>query len=94
MLRKPDRLASQYAALKELQNKATGKAKDIYIHLIDGIHFTQLSSKIIHTGKELGTIVDMFGKRLYHLNGGELKYSDMGLRIGKQRNNYAHGNLD
>lgn len=81
-------------ALKELQDKATGKAKDIYKHLIDGIHFTQLSSKIIHTGNELGTIVDMFGKRLYHLNGEELKYSDMGLRIGKQRNNYAHGNLD
>jgi len=81
-------------ALKKLQSDTTGKIKEIYKHLIDGIHFTQLSSKIIHAGKELGTIVDIFGNRLYHLNRQELKYSDMGFRVGKQRNNYAHGNLD
>ena len=39
-------------------------------------------------------IIGVFGKHLYHMNGEELKYSEMGKRLSSQRNNYAHGNLD
>lgn len=82
------------AALKLLHDEAKGKLKNIYKTLINNIKFSQFSSRINHTGKSIGEIVDVFGNRLYRLNGQKLKYSDMGERLGKQRNNYAHGNLD
>ena len=82
------------AALKLLYDDAKGKLKNIYKTLINNIKFAQFSSRINHTGKSIGEIVDIFGNRLYRLNGQKLKYSDMGERLGKQRNNYAHGNLD
>lgn len=82
------------AALKLLYDEAKGKLKNLYKTLINNIKFAQFSSRINHTGKSIGDIVDVFGNRLYRLNGQKLKYSDMGERLGKQRNNYAHGNLD
>ncbi len=39
-------------------------------------------------------IIDVFGKQLYSLNGEELVYSEMGKRLGDQRNHFAHGDLD
>ena len=82
------------AALKLLYEDAKGKLKNLYKTLINNIKFAQFSSRIVHTGKSIGEITDIFGNRLYRLNGQNLKYSDMGERLGKQRNNYAHGNLD
>lgn len=82
------------AALKLLYEDAKGKLKNLYKTLINNIKFAQFSSRIVHTGKSIGEITDVFGNRLYRLNGQTLKYSDMGERLGKQRNNYAHGNLD
>ena len=82
------------AALILLRDEAKGKLKNIYKTLINNIKFAQFSSRIIHTGKCIGEITDIFGERLYSLNSQKLKYSDMGERLGKQRNNYAHGNLD
>ena len=82
------------AALKLLYEDAKGKLKNLYKTLINNIKFAQFSSRIVHTGKSIGEITDVFGNRLYRLNGQNLKYSDMGERLGKQRNNYAHGNLD
>lgn len=82
------------AVIEELRSKSTGKVKDICKNLLNGIRSTPLSSRVIHTGKNLGGIIDIFGKHLYRINNQELKYSDMGLRLSKQRNNYAHGNLD
>ena len=81
-------------ALKLLCGDAKGKLKTIYKTLLNNIKFAQFSSRISHTGKNLGSIIDIFGKRLYRLNNQTLKYADMGARLGKQRNNYAHGNLD
>ena len=81
-------------AIRILYDNSKGKLREIFKNLLDNIRFTQLSSKIIHTGKELGPIIDVFGKRLYRLNKQELDYSKMGPRLGKQRNNFAHGNLD
>ena len=80
--------------ISKLCNKSKGKLKEIYKNLLNSVHFTQLASKINFTGKELGSIIDVFGKHLYAINGQELEYSKMGQRLGKQRNNYAHGNLD
>lgn len=42
----------------------------------------------------IDNIIGVFGKHLYHLNGEELKYSEMGKRLSSQRNHYAHGDLD
>ena len=81
-------------AIRVLYDNAKGKLREIFKSLLDNIRFTQLASKIIHTGKELGAVVDIFGKRLYSMNNQELDYSKMGPRLGKQRNNFAHGNLD
>ena len=53
-----------------------------------------LESEIIHTGKVIDDIIGVFGKHLYHLNGEELKYPEMGKRLSSQRNHYAHGDLD
>ena len=81
-------------ALLILQNESNGKLKKIYKTLIGNIKFSQFSSRINHTGRKLGSIIDIFGNRLYRLNNQTLKYADMGTRLGQQRNNYAHGNLD
>lgn len=81
-------------ALMILHNESNGKLKKIYKTLIGNIKFSQFSSRINHTGKNLGSIIDIFGNRLYRLNNQTLKYADVGTRLGKQRNNYAHGNLD
>lgn len=45
-------------------------------------------------GKDYCDIIGVFGKHLYSMNGETLVYHDMGLRISKQQNNFAHGNLD
>ena len=45
-------------------------------------------------GKDYADIVHIFGEHLYLINNETLKYNEMGLRLSKQRNNYAHGNLD
>ena len=34
------------------------------------------------------------GNYLYSINNSKLNYNEMGDRISKQRNNFAHGNLD
>jgi len=81
-------------AVGDLYNQSKGKLREIYKSILNSIRFTQLASKINHTGKELGSIIDIFGKRIYALNDQELDYSKMGQRLGKQRNNFAHGNLD
>lgn len=45
-------------------------------------------------GKDFGEIINVFGNRLYSLNKESMKYNKMGERLSKQRNNFAHGNLD
>lgn len=78
---------------KEIDN-SSGKKKNIYKFLQRLVRSDSLQSEIIQIGKDFSGIVDVFGKHLYQINGQELNYSDMGQRLSKQRNNFAHGNLD
>ena len=78
---------------KEIDN-SSGKKKSIYKFLQRLVRSDSLQSEIIQIGKDFSGIVDVFGKHLYQINGQELNYSDMGQRLSKQRNNFAHGNLD
>lgn len=72
----------------------TGEVKKILKYLDKGIEFAPLSRKISYVGKELGDVIDVFGNQLYRFNGEKLNYDDMGERLARQRNNFAHGNLD
>ena len=95
--KKPDSIKAENDAtttLTELINKSKGKLKEIYKFLIKLVGSNSLQSKIEQMGKDYDDIVGVFGKRLYSMNDEVLKYNEMGLRISKQRNNFAHGNLD
>ena len=53
-----------------------------------------LKDKLLEIAEEMKDITEVFGKRLYSLNHESLVYADMGQRLARQRNNFAHGNLD
>lgn len=82
------------ATLNELINNSTGKLKEIYKFLIKLIGSNSLQAKIEQMGKDYNDIIRIFGDHLYSMNNEVLSYSEMGLRISKQRNNFAHGNLN
>ncbi len=63
-------------------------------HLLRLVRTDNLSSRINQIGNEYDDLVGAFGQYLYSINGAELKCSEMGKRLEKQRNNFAHGNLD
>lgn len=77
-----------------LVDNSKGKLKEIYKFLRKLIESNSLQTEIEQMGKDYEEIIDIFGKRLYSINKETLKYSEMGLRLSQQRNNYAHGNLD
>lgn len=80
--------------LQELIDDSTGELRSIYKYIQKNIGSSPLSGKIAFVGKSLAETIDMFGKYLYSLNNEELSYSKMGERLSRQRNNFAHGNLD
>lgn len=80
--------------IQKLINNSSGELKHKYKFLKRLISTNSLQAELIHTGMELGEIVDIFGKVLYSLNDTELIYAEMGKRLSEQRNNFAHGNLD
>lgn len=80
--------------LNGLVNDSKGKLKEIYRFLRKLIGSNSLQTEIEQMGKDYAEIVDIFGKHLYYMNNETLKYSEMGLRLSQQRNNFAHGNLD
>ena len=81
--------------LTTLIDESSGKLKNLYKSLLkNGIGFTPLQSKLIQVGKDLDSIIAPFGKYLYSINNKDLVYSKMGERLSKQRNHYAHGDLD
>ena len=91
-------LKAEDAVAQEVQklfdNAGNRKQRSIYSFLQKLVRSDSLESEIVHTGKIIDEIIGVFGKRLYRMNGQELKYSEMGKRLSSQRNNYAHGNLD
>lgn len=83
-----------YTSIQEHVDNSSGKQKAIYKFLRGLVKSDSLQSEIIQVSKDFSNIIDVFGKRLYRMNGLELIYSEMGQRLSKQRNNFAHGNLD
>lgn len=83
-----------YNTIQELIDNSTGKLKDKYKFLQGLIGVDSLEAEIIKIGKDYDDVIGVFGKHLYSLNGEKLKYPEMGQRLSKQRNNFAHGNLD
>ena len=75
---------------------STGKKKKIYKDLKKSvISYLSLSQKIHQIFEEYGArILDIFGCYMYKINNISYDHSKIGERIGKQRNNFAHGNLD
>ncbi|MCQ8257969.1 hypothetical protein NF462_10720, partial [Streptococcus suis] len=59
------------------------------------VSYLSLSQKISQNFEEYGvTILDKFGRYMYKLNSISYNQSEITERIGKQRNKFAHGNLD
>ncbi len=95
--KKPKTIEAENAVTKELDrliNESQGKQKKIYKSLKNHISLDSLKPKIEQIGKDYAEIIEIFGKHLYSINHETLKYSEMGLRLSEQRNNFAHGNLD
>lgn len=80
--------------LDDLITKNGGKAKDIFKRLKNNVDFINLQQKIITFGKEFSEIFDDVASKIYKLHGEELIYPKVGERLSKQRNNFAHGNID
>lgn len=86
-------------AIKELPEKKSYNRKlqgkyDFFVQLISNMD-TNLAGKIAYVLNDLNPILEIFIKDLYHLNNQEPDlYTKMGERLQKQRNNYAHGNID
>ena len=53
-----------------------------------------LPSEIAQIGKDYSEIIDTFGNHLYDIGDKKIKYGEIGDRLSKQRNDFAHGNLD
>ena len=82
---------------KEISNcieHSKGKKKEIYKFLKKLIRSNSLASEITQIGKDYANIVNIFGIQKYSWNHQKLDYTKMGERLSKQRNNFAHGNLE
>lgn len=82
--------------LERLIETSTGRLKKIYKDLKkSAVSYLSLSQKISQIFEEYGAaLLDLFGQSMYKLNNISYNHSEIGERIGKQRNNFAHGNLD
>lgn len=81
--------------LNELIDTSSGKTKKIYKSLLKCIERRpSLANKIEKIGSDMGALLEPFGQQLYGFNKEELNYTDMGKRLGDQRNYFAHGDLD
>lgn len=80
--------------LQELVDNSHGKLKSIYKFLKRLVKSDSLQSEIEQIGKDYSDIMDIFGKHLYSLNKEKFIYSEVGKRLGDQRNHFAHGDLD
>lgn len=53
-----------------------------------------LKNEIIQIGKDYDSLLNPFGEYMYRKSGEGISYSRIGERISRQRNDFAHGNLD
>lgn len=81
-------------AIESLFQNSTGKIRDKYRYLKKRIKDDPLQAEIEQVGTDFEEIIGLFGERLYSINEEKLVYSEMGKRLGDQRNHFAHGDLD
>ncbi|MDE8127535.1 hypothetical protein PT179_01445 [Erysipelothrix rhusiopathiae] len=81
-------------SIGELIKKSQGKLKKEYKRLQRLSGGSTLSRKIVYAGEHLNEIIGCFGVRLYKRDASVLEYSIIGDRLAKQRNAFAHGNLE
>ena len=81
-------------AIQDLIDKSRGKLKSKYKFLKKLIKSDSLQIKIIKIGEDYDSIIGGLGKKLYDINNIKFSYNDMGERIAKQRNRFAHGDLN
>lgn len=81
-------------AIESLFQNSTGKIRDKYRYLKKRINDDPLQAEIEQVGTDFAEIIDLFGEQLYSINNEKLVYSEMGKRLGDQRNHFAHGDLD
>ncbi len=65
-----------------------------YKNILKSIPDGPLAKKICYAGKQIDDVVGIFAKHLYSSNGGKPKYKSIGQRLARQRNNFAHGNIE
>lgn len=83
-------------SLQEKVDTTTGEIKKQYRYLLKIVGSDSLSQKIVQVGKDYDNLIGDIGRYLYSLNNMEKKfnYKEIGCRIEKKRNDYAHGNLN
>ena len=90
-------IAAEEAASERMQehiDETSGRQKKIYKRLKKLVKSDSLKAEIVQMGTDFTGIIGVFGDHLYHLNGQELHYAEMGQRLSDQRNHFAHGDLD
>lgn len=80
--------------LKDFVNQSTGDKKRKYKFLLKLVKSDSLESKISQAINEESETLDGFGRYLYQINNLEFKPNEISQRVSKQRNSYAHGDLD
>lgn len=93
-----DRLEVEHKAneaIDKLIQNSNGKLKGIFKRIKkSAISIISLSQKLEYTFTTLKDVLDEFGDNLYKLNNETFILKDTCKRLAKQRNNFAHGNLD
>lgn len=49
---------------------------------------------MVQAGRDFDSVIGIFGKQLYSLSEEGFDYKAIGNRLAKQRNDFAHGNID
>lgn len=80
--------------IEKLIHEKSGKTKSILKFLKGFISIDSLKAEIIQYGKDYKDISDIFGNYLYNINEEKFNYNDIGERLSKQRNAFAHGDID
>lgn len=86
-----------HVSLIKLIDNTKGKnrrEREIYKHLDSCIELVTLEDKINYFINEYNDVIEVFGKHIYSLNNAKYEPKEMAKRISKQRNDFAHGNLD
>lgn len=74
--------------------KYTKKARKLFGKLKNDIVRVSLAEKIVNVKSDYSNLVEYFGNKIYQMNEEKFDIDRISKRLSKQRNDYAHGNLD